>query len=107
MAEIVRGPRTAVVDSLKAVLDEYERQHPGAVATLYEQNSASVRVRVVDPKFAALSKSQRHDQVWDFLAARLSDDLLQQISVLLLLTPAEQPSSIMNIEFDHPVPSGF
>lgn len=38
---------------------------------------------------------------------RLDDDSLQEISVLLLLTEKEQDSSLMNFEFNDPIPSGF
>jgi hypothetical protein len=107
MATIVREPRDQAVTALKQVLDEYEQDYPGAVASLYRQNSASVRVRILDDRYAAMSKSKRHDLVWDYLAARLDDDTLQEVSVLLLLTPREQSSSLMNMEFEHPLPSEF
>lgn len=107
MATIVREPQDPAVAALKRVLDEYELAHRGAVASLYRQNSASVRIRIIDDRFANMSKSQRHDLVWDYLSARLADDTLQEISVLLLLSPKELTSSLMNMEFDHPLPSDF
>jgi hypothetical protein len=87
------------------VLEEYERQNAGAAADVYRQNSASIRVRVVDPSFADEPKGDRHDRVWKFIAEHLGDEELQEISVLLLLAPGEQPSSLMNVEFDDPIPS--
>jgi stress-induced morphogen len=107
MATIVREPQDPAVAALKRALDEYEQAHHGAIASLYRQNSASVRIRIIDDRFAAMPKSQRHDLVWDYLSSRLDDDTLQEISVLLLLSPKEQASSLMNMEFDHPLPSDF
>jgi acid stress-induced BolA-like protein IbaG/YrbA len=62
---------------------------------------------VIDPRFAALSKSQRHDLVWDFLADQVDDDTIQEISILLPLAPAEEASSFMNAEFNDPIPSAI
>src|SRR5208282_4102894 len=105
MATITRGRHDAAVVKLKKVLDNYEQQYPGADATLYRQNSGSLRVRIVDERFAKLSKGDRHDQVWDFLAKDLKNEEMQEISILLLLAPSEQADSFMNWEFDDPIPS--
>lgn len=107
MATIIRGIDDEYVKKLKDVLDEYEREHPGAVATLYRQNTASVRIRIVDSLFAKMSLGDRHDMVWDFLTARVDEDTMQEISVLLLLSQEEQNSSFMNFEFNDPIPSGY
>ena len=105
MATITRGSQDALVGKFKTVLDEYERQNPGAAATLYRQNSVSIRIRIVDESFAHLSKPARHDRAWKFISDRLDDEELQDISVLLLLSPKEQRSSFMNVDFDDPIPS--
>lgn len=105
MATITRGPHDELVERVKGALDEYERLHPGAVAALYRQNSAAIRIRIVDERFAQWSRGQRHDYVWKFITDRLSEDDIQEIAVLLLLPPAEQRSSFMNSEFDDPIPS--
>jgi stress-induced morphogen len=105
MATITRGPRDAAAAKLKKSLEKYERQHPGAQATLYRQNSASLRVRIVDKRFRPWSKGRRHDHVWNFLAKHLTNEEMQEISILLLLAPSEQADSFMNWEFDDPVAS--
>jgi stress-induced morphogen len=105
MATITRGSQDALVEKVKSVLDEYERQHSGAVATLYRQNSVSIRIRIVDESFTRLSKPERHDRAWKFISDRLDDEEIQDISVLLLLSPDEQRSSFMNFDFDDPIPS--
>ena len=103
MATVTRGDRDEYVDRLKAALDEYERAHPSAVATLYRQEPAVVRIRIVDRAFAGQSKGTRHDRVWRFLTDHLDEDTIQEIAILLLVTPAEQPRSFMNGEFEDPV----
>jgi stress-induced morphogen len=105
MSEVMRPPKDKAVRQMKAVLDEFERDHKGAKASLYRQNGGSVRIRVVDKAFSRLSKGDRHDLVWGYLADRLPEDVLQEISVLLLLAPTERKSSFMNLEFDDPIPS--
>jgi stress-induced morphogen len=105
MAIITRGPVDAAVGTLKTVLDEYEQQHAGSAAALYRQNSGAIRIRIVDPRFAGRSKSQRHDDVWDFISHRLTEDARQEISVLLMLSPGEDRTSLMNLEFDDPIQS--
>ena len=104
MATILRGPRDAAVVKLKKVLDKYLKQHPKAEAALYRQNPGSLRVRILDNRFAKLSKGDRHDDVWNFLAKHLKNEEMQEISILLLLAPSEQPDSFMNSEFEDPSP---
>ena len=107
MATITRGDSDEYVERVKAALNDYEAQHPGAVATLYRHSPASIRIRVVDRTFKGMSKGDRHDQLWDFLTARLDEDVQQEISILLPLAPEEQRNSFMNAEFEDPIPSGL
>jgi stress-induced morphogen len=105
MATITRGRRDKVVGKIKEILDQYELAHPTAVATLYRQDSASVRVRIVDPRFGRSSKGARHDKVWKFISDRLDEIDREEVALLILLTPAEQPESFINSEFDKPIRS--
>jgi stress-induced morphogen len=105
MATIVRGNTDEYQQRIKAALDEYENLNPGSVAELYRQNLGSIRIRIVDSKFRGMSKVDRHDLVLNFLAARLDNDTMEEISVLLALAPDELRSSFMNAEFDDPVRS--
>jgi stress-induced morphogen len=105
MALITRGPHDERVNTVLQVLEEYERFHPGANASVYRQNSGSIRIRILDDRFTGWSRGQRHDYVWDFIVSRLSEDDMQEISVLLPITRAEQGSSFMNFDFDDPLPS--
>jgi hypothetical protein len=109
MATIVRGnaDADAPVQALKAALDAYEAEYPGAEAALYRQNPGSIRVRVIDRRFEGMTKSRRHAHVWDFLAARSPEDNMADISQLLTLAPAELGQSFANFEFEDPIPSGL
>src|SRR3954465_4765508 len=107
MATITRGSSDEFVQRIKTALDAYEQNHPGARASLYRQNSGSIRLRIIDDRFADWSKGKRHDYAWKFIADRLSDDDAEEISMLLLLASGEPASSFLNSEFDDPVPSNL
>ena len=68
---------------------------------VYRYNSVSVRIRIIDPKFADLSLVDREKLVKPHLKG-LSKEVRSDITVLLLLTDDELSSSLMNYEFDHP-----
>ena len=105
MATITCGTGDKLVEKVKHILDRYEQEHPGARATVYRQNSVSIRIRIVDEAFSNMSKGARHDLVWNFISDKLDDEEVQDVSMLLLLSPKEQARSFMSEEFDDPVPS--
>lgn len=105
MAELTRGKPDQTTRALKNALDAYEQGHADAKASLYRQNSGSVRIRVLDPAFARMSIPARHRSVWRYLSGRVDSDAMQQVSLLLLLDPDEMGSSFMNVEFEDPTPS--
>ena len=71
----------------------------------YRYNSASLRVRVVDPSFKGLSREERDDHVEPFLS-ELDDNTQADIMNLVLLYPGETRESFRaymnNEEFEHP-----
>ena len=80
--------------------------HPAAEIALYRRDPYSVRIRVIEPGFAACSRAERFDAVWESIEP-LPDDLQDQISLLLTFTPEEaEAASGVNYDFDHPLPSG-
>jgi stress-induced morphogen len=107
MATITQGISDKEVQALKDALDAYESEHIGAEAALYRQNSASIRLRVVDRRFEGMTKSRRHADVWDFLAARVPEDTLADVSLVLTVAPAELRNSFANFEFESPISSGL
>ena len=76
----------------------------------YRHNTFSIRVRVIDPRFAGLNAAERDALVAPLLAT-LPEDIEREILLLLTLTPDEtEPSnlsrySLLNLEFEDPRPS--
>lgn len=102
----IRGQSDNRLEAIANVLNAYEQTHPDAEVMVYRQNSASVRIRVIDQAFDGASKADRHENVWRYLQS-LSDDELSEISLLLLLKPDEVEGSFANDEFENPVPSAL
>ena len=79
------------------------REHfPDVIA--YRQNSASIRVRIIDERFRGKTRGER-DRMVDAYLEQLPETTQADITVLLLLTPAETSKSMMNVEFEDPVES--
>jgi hypothetical protein len=85
-------------------LEPYDKAHPKAVIEAYRHNSVSIRVRIIDAEFKGKSWSQREEDVWAALE-QLPEDVVGEISLLLLLTPEEAKKSFASTEFDDPIPS--
>lgn len=102
MSVTIRGAVDPVVEKIAGAIRLYTDAHPSAAADIYRYSNVSVRVRVVDPDFRRKSRSERHRIVWPLLYA-LDEDALADLTILLLLTPEEQTSSIANIDFENPV----
>lgn len=83
---------------------QYAFLHPEAQIEVKRYNTVSVRVRIIDPDFAGLSKAERDSAIWAVLES-LPEDTRAEISLLLLLTPQEARSSLMNLEFEDPTPT--
>jgi hypothetical protein len=104
MTIAIRGETDKTLNSVKKTLLEYHRQHPDAQIDLYKRNSISVRIRVIDPCFAGLRKSDRHAIVWEHLE-KLPEEIQGDISMVVLLSPDEVGGSLANLEFEDPSPS--
>jgi hypothetical protein len=101
MAITIRGNTDKKLLSIKAALQFYEQDHPAAAVELYRQNSISVRIRIIDPSFEGMEKSDRHSRMWKYLE-KLPEGLQSDISMVVLLTPKEAPRSLANLEFEDP-----
>jgi hypothetical protein len=87
-----------------AALEEYAATHPKAQVSVYRHNDVSVRIRVIDPTFKALSWADRESDLWAVLE-KLPEDVVSEISVVILLAPQEAKKSIANMDFEDPIPS--
>ena len=94
----------AEVSAILEALETYRASHPSAKIDSYRQNSASIRIRIIDADFQKLDRAVRHDLIWEILE-QLPEDIQSQVTVLLLLTPAETKKSIANLDFENPIPS--
>lgn len=80
-------------------------------ADAYRYNSASIRVRVIDPSFEGMSREQRDTLVEEQLD-KLPPEIQRDIVNLLTLAPSELSSNakslrvlMLNSEFEDPSPS--
>ena len=105
MATIVHPTVDTRLDKMKRALDEYEAEHAGSTASLYRHDLYSIRVRIIDPSFAALNRWERHQLIWKYIAEKVGEDPMHDLSILLLFAPHEVEDSIMNKEFDDPTPT--
>jgi hypothetical protein len=90
--------------SIHPTLLLYEEQHLDATIELYRRNSISIRIWVVDPSFDGMGNSDHHSRIWESLE-NLPGDVQSDISMVVLLTPAETKRSMANLEFEDPSPS--
>jgi len=74
----------------------------------YRYNSASIRVRVIDPRFQGKSTEER-DAMVEPLIEQLPEEIQADIMNLLTLVPDEADQSlrmrVRNAEFEDPSPS--
>ncbi len=100
----IRGSSDEGLLSIEEALHEYETHCSAAAIDLYRQDSISVRIRVVDPSFDGMEESDRHSRIWEYLE-KLPEEVQSDISMVVLLTPAETKRSMANLEFEDPSPS--
>jgi len=94
----------AQVQRILEALGEYERIHSNAEIEVRRQNPVSIRIRIIDPDFEGMNRVDREPEVWRLLRT-LPEDVLPDITMVLLLTPKEVEGSLASREFDAPVPS--
>jgi len=101
-----RGPEKTDNDMKKIqdALSEHKKAHPEAEIDIQRKNSVSIRIRITDPDFKGFDLVERDNQLWKILE-KLPEEVLSQISLLLLFTPEEKKKSLANSEFERPVSS--
>ena len=98
-------------DESRTVEDVLRRVGGFAQADAYRYNSASIRVRVIDPRFESMTIGQRDDMIEPILN-QLPDLIYGDIITLYAFAPSETVQSrktarefAMNVEFEEPSPS--
>jgi len=104
----VESNNAKVVDkSVKQVLKVLEKgygtKHPKARIEAYRYNPSAIRVRIIDPDFSGMDRTERQEQVMPVLDA-LPDEIFTDLTLLLLITPRERKMSFGSMEFDDPTP---
>jgi stress-induced morphogen len=92
------------VQQILDILAEYEHAHPQAQIEGRRHSPVSIRLRIIDPDFQGLDRLDREPEIWTLLH-QLPEDVLVNITMLLLLTPEEAEHSLASQEFDSPIPS--
>lgn len=92
------------IEKIREVLAEYMSDHPNAKVDIQRQNSVSIRIRIVSPDFKGMDRVDRDTALWKFLD-RLPEEVISNITFLLLLTPQETAKSLANMDFENPIPS--
>jgi len=87
---------------LKA-LQPYLSAHPKARLEMYRRGKFILRIRIIDPDFAGMDRIERDNLIWSYLD-QVPGDITQDITMLLLLTPAEASESFTNQDFEKPLP---
>jgi stress-induced morphogen len=100
--------RTAETRAVEDLLRQHFKQ-----ADAYRYNSASIRVRVVDPRFEGMPREKRDAEVEQYLDT-LPPETQRDIVTLFTFAPSElmrTPTTfreyMLNTEFDDPSPSGI
>jgi stress-induced morphogen len=101
MAIRFRGPVDPIMQALASALRPYADRHPASEAEVVRYSPVSVRVRIIDPGFQGKNRSERHRLIWPLLH-QLDADILGELTMLLLITPQEKPSSFVNRDFEGP-----
>ena len=95
---------TADDEVLRRIADKFEpycRQHGHAKIHVQSRNPVTIWIRVIDPDFAGVDRADRHEILWKFIES-LDENDLNQISLLLALTPQEAEKSPGSLSFEHP-----
>jgi hypothetical protein len=83
---------------IRGLLGEYKKRHRRSRVDCYRYNPVSIRIRVIDPDFRSIDRSEREDQIWKLLQT-LPEDVQADITFVLLLAPEEVSSSAANLEY--------
>ena len=94
----------SVLKQISSVLEQYSKGHPNAEIETYRHDNVSVRIRIIDPAFKGMSRGRREEDLWALLD-QLPEEVVAEISLVILLTPAEAKKSFASMEFDDPMPS--
>src|SRR5687767_3815321 len=85
-------------------LQPYKKNHRQAridVQAVDLGSMPSIRIRVIDPDFHGVEITERDGEIWKLLKT-LNKEVFYNITLLILLSPAETKTSVANFEFENP-----
>ncbi len=92
-----------VTKETKAIEKFLRKEFP--TAECYRYSPGVIRIRIVDPRFAGLSRSERRELVLPHIR-ELPEETQLDVTMLVLVTEEEKPRSPVNLEFEDPSPIG-
>lgn len=101
--KVKKNNRDKCLRQLVGVLEEFDKRHPKSEIDAYRYSDVSVRVRIVSPHFKGQSRAEREEEIWELLS-HIPEDVVAELSLLLLLAPEEKAKSLANFEFENPTP---
>jgi hypothetical protein len=94
---------TKQTKQVERLVDKHFPDCPKDFPRAYRYSPASIRVRIVDERFKEMNRSERWKMVMPLIRT-LPEDIRQELTVLLLLSPDELSDSLMNREYEKPSP---
>jgi len=87
------------LDAVQHALRPYGADHAKARIEARRRSPWVVHLRIIDPDFKGVDDVDRFNLIWSCLE-KLPESVASQVSLLLLLTPAEAKKSPMNLDFE-------
>jgi stress-induced morphogen len=99
MSCAIIGAEDARVQQLAKAMGAWQSEHVRSEIAVKRVNDFMVNIRVIDPDFQGMNRGERHDKIWEILET-VPDEIVEEVSVLLLLTPSEANRPFADAAFD-------
>jgi hypothetical protein len=102
MSQSKTNGKSQLHEHLKDLIADYKAKYPKARVDYYLKDDW-VRLRFIDPSFKGIGKFARHHRLWKYLE-RLPDEIVQDLSMLVAITPSERKLSGYNLKYEDELP---
>lgn len=100
-----RKPATQTQEkAIRKALAPFLAKHPKAQLDMYRRNQYALRMRVIDPGFEGMDLVDRDTLIREYLDS-LPDEIMDDLTMIVLITPKESATSVANFDYDNPQPS--
>lgn len=90
--------------AIRKALAPFLAKHPKAQLDMYRRNQYALRLRIIDSAFEGMDLVERDTVIREYLDS-LPDDVMDDLTMIVLVTPKETATSIANFDYDNPQPS--